>query len=70
MRNNLRKIDMQKVMAKREDELIQILRKNTLLFNGKGWSSIRGLKSGKIKKLQITHKIDDGLKMKTFVNQS
>ena len=47
-------------MAKREDEWIQILRKNIRLFNGKGWS-IRGIKSGKLKKLQITHRIDDGL---------
>ena len=47
-------------MANREDEWIQILRKNIRLFNGKGWS-IRGIKSGKLKKLQITHRIDDGL---------
>ena len=47
-------------MANREDEWIQILRKNIRLFNGKGWS-IRGMKSGKLKKLQITHRIDDGL---------
>ena len=60
MRNNLRKIDLQKVMANREDEWIQILRKNIRLFNGKGWS-IRGIKSGKLKKHQITHRIDDGL---------
>ena len=60
LRNNLRKIDLQKVMANREDEWIQILRKNIRLFNGKGWS-IRGIKSGKLKKLQITHSIDDGL---------
>ena len=30
------------------------------MFNGKGWS-IRGIKSSKLKKLQITHRIDDGL---------
>ena len=47
-------------MVNREDEWIQILRKNIRLFNGKGWS-IRGIKSGKLKKLQITHRIDDGL---------
>ena len=47
-------------MAKREDEWIQILRKNTRLFNCKGWS-IRGIKSCKLKKLQITHRIDDVL---------
>ena len=47
-------------MANREDEWIQILRKNIRLFNGKGWS-IRGIKSGKLKKLQITHRINDGL---------
>ena len=34
--------------------------KNIRLFNGKGWS-IRGIKSGKLKKLQITHRIDDDL---------
>ena len=33
---------------------------NIRLFNGIGWS-IRGIKSGKLKKLQITHRIDDGL---------
>ena len=41
-------------------EWIQILRKNIRLFNGKVWS-IRCIKSGKLKKLQITHWIDDGL---------
>ena len=46
-------------MANREDEWIQILRKNIRLFNGKGWS-IREIKSGKLKNLQITHRIDDG----------
>ncbi len=30
------------------------------MFNGKEWS-IRGIKSGKLKKLQKTHRIDDGL---------
>tara|TARA_Y100000589_G_scaffold310269_1_gene328473 strand:+ start:538 stop:852 length:315 start_codon:yes stop_codon:yes gene_type:complete len=45
-------------MANREDEWIQILRKNILLFNRKGWS-IRRIKSEKLKKLQIIHKIDD-----------
>ena len=43
-----------------EGEWIQILCKNIRLFNGKGWS-IRGIKSGKLKKLQITHRIYDGL---------
>ena len=52
-------------MANREDEWIQILRKNIRLFNGKGWS-IRGIKSGKLKKLQITHRIDDGLQYANF----
>ena len=33
---------------------------NIRLFNGKGWS-IRAIKSGKLKKLQITQRIDDGL---------
>ena len=47
-------------MANREDEWIQILRKNIRLFNGKVWN-IRGIKSGKLKKLQINHWIDDGL---------
>ena len=47
-------------MAKREDEWIQILPKNIRLFKGNGWS-IRVIKSGKLKKLQITHRIDDGL---------
>ena len=36
------------------------MRKNIRLFNGKGWS-IRAIKPGKLKKLQITHRIDDGL---------
>jgi len=49
-----------RLMAKREDEWIKILRKNIRLFNGKGWS-VRGIKSGKLKKLQITHRIADGL---------
>ena len=35
LRKILRKIDLQKVMANREDEWIQILRKNIRLFNGK-----------------------------------
>ena len=56
----LRKIDLQKVIVNREDEWIQILRKNIRLFNCNEWS-IRVIKSGKLKKLQITHKIDDGL---------
>ena len=56
-------------MANREDEWIQILRKNILCFNGKGLS-IRGIKSGKLKKLQITHMIDDGLQHETLENQS
>ena len=60
LRNNLRKIDLQKVIAKREDEWIQILPENIRLFKGNGWS-IRVIKSGKLKKLQITHRIDDGL---------
>ena len=47
-------------MANNEDEWGQILRKNIRLFNGKVWN-IRGIKFGKLKKLQITHKIDDGL---------
>ena len=34
--------------------------KNIRLFNGKGWR-IQGIKSGKLKKLQITHRIDNGL---------
>ena len=67
LRNNLRKIDLQKVMAYREDEWIQILPKNIRLFKGNGWS-IRVIKSGKLKKLQITHRIDDGLQDKTQVN--
>ena len=33
---------------------------NHSIFNGTG-CSIRGIKSGKLKKLQITHRIDDGL---------
>ena len=48
-------------MAHRQDEWIQILRKNIRLFNGKGWS-IRGIKSGRLKNLQITHRIDDGFR--------
>ena len=47
-------------MANREDEWIQILRKNIRLFNGKGWS-IRAIKSDKLKKLRITLRIDEGL---------
>ena len=34
--------------------------KNIRLFNGKRWS-IRGIKSGKLKMFQITHRIDDSL---------
>ena len=47
-------------MTKRGDEWIQILRKIPL-FNGKRWS-IGGIKSGKLKKLQITQRIDDFFK--------
>ena len=47
-------------MAKKKNEWIQILRKNIRLFNDKGWS-IRGIKFGKLKKLQITYRIDSGL---------
>ena len=36
-------------------------------FNGKGWS-IRGIKSGKLKKFQITHRIDDGLQLENPLN--
>ena len=53
-------LSYQILRTNRGDEWIQILRKNILLFNGKEWS-IRGIKSGKLKKLQITHRIDDGL---------
>ena len=60
LRKNLRKIDLQKITAIKEDEWIQILRKNIRLFNGKGWS-ILGKKSYKLKKFEITHGIDDGL---------
>ena len=56
-------------MANREDEWIQILRKNIRLFNGKTWN-IRGIKSGEIKKLQITHGIDDDLQHETLVKKS
>ena len=43
-----------------DNDLIQILRKNFRLFNRKVWI-IESIKSGKLKKLQLTNRIDDGL---------
>ena len=51
-------------MAKMDDDLIQILRKNFRLFNRKVWI-IESIKSGKLKKLQLTNRIDDGLQHET-----
>ena len=51
---------MQKVPPLKQRPLSPNSAQNHSIFNGTG-CSIRGIKSGKLKKLQITHRIDDGL---------
>ena len=57
---NCARLIYKRLMINREDEWIQILHKNIRSFTGKAWS-VRGINSCKLKKLQITHKIDGSL---------
>lgn len=59
MRSNLRKIDLQVQWLKGMMRGSKFCSKHQVVYC-KGWS-VRGIRSGKCKKLQKTHRIDDGL---------